>query len=194
MHLVGFIIRIHHDAPSPERQKCCSGCTWRLQVCWNMTLRGLLSVYRCLLSASRIGDRSFYRTLRYKQQTDNHITIDTAICPGALVCLLSGLWELHIWGIYWSALLTKYWSGDQIENNEIDGKCSTYGGEERCIGVMGGDLKERDNLEDPDVDGRILLRWIFRKWDWRGMNWTDLVKDRDRWRELVDAVMNLRIP
>jgi len=26
-------------------------------------------------------------------------------------------------------------------------------------------LWERDHLEDPDVDGRIILRWIFRKWD-----------------------------
>ena len=26
-------------------------------------------------------------------------------------------------------------------------------------------LKERDDLGDPSVDGRIILRWIFRKWD-----------------------------
>ena len=26
-------------------------------------------------------------------------------------------------------------------------------------------LRERDHLEDPDVDGRIILRWFFRKWD-----------------------------
>jgi len=29
---------------------------------------------------------------------------------------------------------------------------------------------------------------------WGGMDWIDLVQDRDRWRELVKAVMNLRIP
>ena len=27
-----------------------------------------------------------------------------------------------------------------------------------------------------------------------GMNWIDVAKDRDRWRALVDAVMNLRVP
>jgi hypothetical protein len=26
-------------------------------------------------------------------------------------------------------------------------------------------MRERDHLEDPDVDGKIILRWIFRKWD-----------------------------
>jgi hypothetical protein len=26
-------------------------------------------------------------------------------------------------------------------------------------------MRERDHLEDPGVDGRIILRWIFRKWD-----------------------------
>jgi len=28
-----------------------------------------------------------------------------------------------------------------------------------------GNQRERDHLEDPDVDERIILRWIFRKWD-----------------------------
>jgi len=34
---------------------------------------------------------------------------------------------------------------------------------------------------------------IFRKWD-GDMDWTDLAQDRDRWRDLVNAVMNLRFP
>ena len=32
-----------------------------------------------------------------------------------------------------SVLLTKYYSGDQIENNEMGGECSTYGGERRGV-------------------------------------------------------------
>jgi hypothetical protein len=28
-----------------------------------------------------------------------------------------------------------------------------------------GNLRERDHLEGPGVDRRIILRWIFRKWD-----------------------------
>jgi len=49
-------------------------------------------------------------------------------------------------------------------------------------------------LGDPCVDGRIILRWIFRKWDVGGMDWIELAQDRDRWRALVNAVMNLRVP
>ena len=49
-------------------------------------------------------------------------------------------------------------------------------------------MRQRDHLE-----GRIILRWIFRKWD-GGMYWIDLAQDRDRWRALVNAVMNLKVP
>jgi hypothetical protein len=44
--------------------------------------------------------------------------------------------------------------------------CSTFGGRgEVYTGFWWGILRERDRLEDPSIDGRIILSWIFRKWD-----------------------------
>jgi hypothetical protein len=48
-------------------------------------------------------------------------------------------------------------------------------------------------LGDAGVDGRTILKWIFKKWD-VGMDWIELGQDRDRWQAFVNAVMNLRVP
>jgi hypothetical protein len=48
-------------------------------------------------------------------------------------------------------------------------------------------------LEDPGADGRIILRFNFRKWD-GGIDWTDLAQDRDMLLAPANPVMNLRVP
>ena len=45
------------------------------------------------------------------------------------------------------------WAGHIAHTGERRGVCN----------VWRGDLRERDHLEDPGADGRIILRWIFRK-------------------------------
>ena len=45
---------------------------------------------------------------------------------------------------------------------------------EVCTRFWWGNMREGDSLEDPGVDGRIILRWIFRKCDvgvWTGSSW-----------------------
>jgi hypothetical protein len=46
---------------------------------------------------------------------------------------------------------------------------------------------------DPCVDGRIILRRIFGKWDvglWTGLSWFRI----ERWRAFVNAIMNIWAP
>jgi len=75
----------------------------------------------------------------------------------------------------------------EIKKNEMNRARSTYGGEEKCMrGFGGGNLRKRDHLDDPGIDGRIILRWIFRKWV-VGMDWIDLAQDWDIWRAFCEC-------
>ena len=58
-----------------------------------------------------------------------------------------------------------------------------------------GKPEGKNHWGDPDVDGRIILRWIFRKWEGVvGTGWSWLSIGTDRWRALVSMVMNLQVP
>jgi hypothetical protein len=57
--------------------------------------------------------------------------------------------------------------GHKIDKNEIGAVCRAYGEGwgGACTGFWWENLRERDHWGDPGVDGRIMLKWIFRKWD-----------------------------
>ena len=67
--------------------------------------------------------------------------------------------------------------------------CGTYRKTgEVHMGFWWGDPRGNIGVE------RIILKWIFMELGVGGTNWIDLAQDRDRWRALVNAVMNLRVP
>jgi len=91
-------------------------------------------------------------------------------------------------------MLTKYCSGGQIEKNEMDPACSVYGVRRGVYRVLVG-----------KPEGKRPLRRLRRRWEdnikmdhkevgCAVIDWNELALDRDRWRALVNAVMNLRVP
>ena len=68
--------------------------------------------------------------------------------------------------------LTKHYLGDKIKNRSA-GYVHIWGRDEEYTGVYGRNLRERDHLEDPLIDGRIILKLIFKKsvQTWTGLIW-----------------------
>jgi len=79
-----------------------------------------------------------------------------------------------------------------MKKNEKGEHVARTGGGELHTEFWWGNLRERNHLEDLGVEGRIMLKRIFKKWVW-GMDWIDLAQDRDRCLALTNAVMNLRV-
>jgi predicted small integral membrane protein len=63
------------------------------------------------------------------------------------------------------------------------------------MGYWWENQRERDHWEDQDVD-----RWVdnikidLLETGWGDVDWIGLAKDRNRWRAVVNSVLNLRVP
>ena len=79
--------------------------------------------------------------------------------------------------------------GYQIEKNEMGGACSTHG--KVFTGFWLGDLRDGDRLEHPGINGRIILKSIFRKW-MRDMDESIWLRTRTGGGHLY-AIMNIRV-
>jgi hypothetical protein len=55
-------------------------------------------------------------------------------------------------------------------------------------------LRERDHWERPRRRWEDNIKPDLQEVGCGGMDWIELAQDRDRWRALVNAVMNLRVP
>ena len=61
-------------------------------------------------------------------------------------------------------------------------------------GLWKGNLRERDHLGDPRCRWKDNIKMDIQEVRCEGMDWIDLAQDTQRWRALVNAVMNLRVP
>ena len=60
--------------------------------------------------------------------------------------------------------------------------------------VLVGNLRERERLGDPDVDGRVIFKVDVQEVGCGCMDWMELTQDIERWWALVNAVMNFQVP
>jgi hypothetical protein len=68
------------------------------------------------------------------------------------------------------------------------------GGGEVHTGFLWENLRVRDHFGDPGIEGRIILNGSSESWMWGYGPCIDLAQDRNRWRTLVNVVMNLQFP
>jgi hypothetical protein len=84
-------------------------------------------------------------------------------------------------------------SDDQIEKDEMGGACSTYREWRGVYTVLVVKHEGSDHLEDPGVNGRIILKLIYRKWDvvaWTGLIWLRIGTGGGH---LLSEAMSLRV-
>jgi hypothetical protein len=72
--------------------------------------------------------------------------------------------------------------------------CSTNGEKRNAYRILVGKPEGKKPLGRPRRRWEDNIRVDLNDIEWGGMDWIDLAQDRDRWRTLVNTVMNLRVP
>jgi hypothetical protein len=72
--------------------------------------------------------------------------------------------------------------------------CGTRGRGEKRVQGFGGKARRKKSLERPRRRWEDGIKMDLREIGWGGcVEWIQLAQDRDHWRAVVNAVMNLRV-
>jgi hypothetical protein len=76
----------------------------------------------------------------------------------------------------------------------VGGACSPKGEKRNAYRLLVGKPKEKRPLVRPRRRWVDNIKIDFLEIGWGGVDWIGLAQDREKWRALVNAVMNLRVP
>ena len=116
-------------------------------------------------------------------------------CLGYRIRLLHSTNKWTCWRMLWQWCFAG--SGDKIEKNEMCGACrEERRGEERrgVYRVLVGKPEGKIPIWRPRRRWEDNIKMDLQEVGCGGMYWIELAQDRDRWRAIVNAVMNLRVP
>jgi hypothetical protein len=76
----------------------------------------------------------------------------------------------------------------------MDRACSKNGEKRNACRRLVGNPEGKRSLGRPGRRWADNIKMGLREIEWDGMDWIDLAQDRDQWKDLVNAVMNIRVP
>jgi hypothetical protein len=83
---------------------------------------------------------------------------------------------------------------DQIKKNDMGGACSTNGKKRGTYRSLVGKPEGKRSLERLRRGWEDNIKTDLQEVECGVMTWIDLTQNRDRWRALLNAVINLRFP
>ena len=113
--------------------------------------------------------------------------------PKTCIRLSSHLYALHAPPILLD-LMTPKTLGEKIEKNEMAGHVARVGERRDVYRVLMGKPEGKRPLGRPSRRWEDNIMMYLQEVVWRDMDWIDVAQGRDRWRVLLNAVMNIWVP